>query len=223
MGPDCIHPGWLRPENIKGNMRAPISTAIAIAIGIVVLLGYFIQLAILQNIRTLLIGWAVIVAGTATLIGITNLVQVHWHRVRAPKGGDILSGVLLATFFLTLIFGLFLGPSDSNFQRVVTSIQMPIEASLMAVLAISLAYASLRLLQKRRNAMTIIFVVSTILFLLLSSGFLSLSGNTIVAGMLGALNQLPVAGARGLLLGIGLGSLLTGLRILIGSDRPFSG
>jgi hypothetical protein len=213
----------MRPENGWGNMRAPISTAIAIAIGIVVLLGYFVQLAILQNIRTLLIGWAVIVAGAATLIGITNLVQVHWHRVRAPKGRDILSGVLLGAFVLTLFFGLFLGPSDSNFQRVVTSIQMPIEASLMAVLAISLAYASLRLLQKRKNTMTIIFITSTILFLLLSSGFLATGENKIMAGVLGALNQLPVAGGRGLLLGIGLGSLVTGLRILLGSDRPFSG
>jgi hypothetical protein len=204
-------------------MRAPLATAIAIAIGIIVLLGYFVELAILQDIRTLLIGWAVIVAGSATLIGIVNLVLVHWRRVRAPRGRDLLSGVLLAAFLLTVIFGLFLGPSDSNFQRVVTSIQMPIEASLMAVLAISLAYASLRLLQKRKNAMTIIFVISTILFLLLSGGFLATSENRYVAGALGALNQLPVAGARGLLLGIGLGSLVTGLRILLGSDRPFSG
>jgi hypothetical protein len=204
-------------------MRAPISTAIAIAIGIVVLLGYFVQLEILQNIRTLLIGWAVIVAGAATLIGIANLVQVHWHRVRAPKGRDILSGVLLAAFVITFIAGLFLGPSDSNFQHVVTSIQMPIEASLMAVLAISLAYASLRLLQKRKNTMTIVFVISTVVFLLLSSGFLATSENKAVASLLGALNQLPVAGGRGLLLGIGLGSLVTGLRILLGADRPFSG
>ena len=204
-------------------MRAPLSTAIAIAIGIVVLLGYFIELAILQDIRTLLIGWAVIIAGSATMIGIVNLVQVHWRRVRAPRERDLLSGVLLAAFLLTVIFGLFLGPSDPNFQRVVTSIQMPIEASLMAILAISLAYASLRLLQKRKNAMTIIFVISTILFLLLSSGFLATSENKYVAGVLGVLSQLPVAGARGLLLGIGLGSLVTGLRILLGSDRPFSG
>lgn len=204
-------------------MRAPLSTAITIAIGIVVLLGYFIELAILQDIRTLLIGWAVIIAGSATLIGIVNLVQVHWRRVRAPRERDLLSGVLLAAFLLTVIFGLILGPSDPNFQRVVISIQMPIEASLMAVLAISLAYASLRLLQKRKNALTIIFVISTILFLLLSSGFLATSENKYVAGVLGVLSQLPVAGARGLLLGIGLGSLLTGLRILLGSDRPFSG
>jgi hypothetical protein len=36
--------------------------------------------------------------------------------------------------------------------------------------------------------------------------------------------QVPaMAGARGLLLGIGLGIVATGLRILIGSDRPYGG
>jgi len=32
-----------------------------------------------------------------------------------------------------------------------------------------------------------------------------------------------LAGARGILLGIGLGVVSTGLRILIGADRPFGG
>jgi hypothetical protein len=31
------------------------------------------------------------------------------------------------------------------------------------------------------------------------------------------------AGARGLLIGVGLGTVATGLRILMGADRPFGG
>jgi hypothetical protein len=38
------------------------------------------------------------------------------------------------------------------------------------------------------------------------------------------INQtLSVGGARGLLLGVGLGTLLTGIRVLIGADRPYGG
>jgi hypothetical protein len=37
------------------------------------------------------------------------------------------------------------------------------------------------------------------------------------------LRLLPLAGARGLLLGIGLASLTAGLRILFGADRPYDG
>jgi len=38
------------------------------------------------------------------------------------------------------------------------------------------------------------------------------------------LAQVPaIAGARGLLLGVALGTVATGIRILIGVDRPYGG
>jgi hypothetical protein len=205
-------------------MRAPIATAIAIAVGLIVLLGYFIPLPILQNIREILLGWAVTLAGVAALVGIINLIITHWRRVSATKNRDLYSALLILSFLLTVAAGVALGPSNAQFQHVVTSIQVPIEGSLMAVLAISLAYASLRLFQKRKGLVAIVFVISALLFLLVTSGLLAAgSSNPILAGVLTAINQLPVAGARGILLGIALGGLATGLRILMGADRPFSG
>ncbi len=205
-------------------MRAPIATAIAIATGLIVLIGYFVPLPVLQSIRSVLLGWAVTVAGVATLIGIINLVITHWRRVNAPRNRDLYSALLILSFLLTIAAGLVLTPADAQFQHVVTSIQAPVEASLMAVLAISLAYASLRLFQKRKGLVAVVFVISALLFLLTTSGFLaSGSDNPLMKSILAAVNQLPVAGARGILLGIALGSLATGLRILMGVDRPYSG
>jgi nitrate reductase gamma subunit len=205
-------------------MRAPLATAIAIACGLIVLMGYFVPLPVLQGIRAVLLDWAVTVAGVATLIGIINLVITHWRRVRAPHDRDLYSALLILSFLLTIATGLVLTPSDAQFQHVVTSIQVPVEASLMAVLAISLAYASLRLLQKRKGLVAVVFVISALLFLLVTSGFLaSGSDNPIIKSILAAISQLPVAGARGILLGIALGTLATGLRILMGADRPYSG
>jgi cytochrome bd-type quinol oxidase subunit 2 len=205
-------------------MRAPIATAVAVAVGLIVLLGYFISMPILQNIQAVLLGWAVTLAGIATLIGIINLVTTHWRRVGAEHNRDYYSILLILSFLVTVCAGLVLTPADPQFQHVVTSIQVPIEASLMAVLAVSLAYASLRLLQRRKGIMGVVFVISALIFLLTMSGLLA-SGpeNSLLSSVLTALNQLPVAGARGILLGIALGSLATGLRILLGIDRPYSG
>jgi nitrate reductase gamma subunit len=205
-------------------MKAPIATAIAIATGLIVLVGYFIPLPVLQNIRAILLGWGVTLAGVAALIGIINLVITHWRRVTAPRNRDLYSALLILSFLVTIAAGLALGPADAQFQHVVTSIQVPLETSLMAILAVSLAYASLRLFQKRKGLVAVVFVISALLFLLVTSGFLaSGSDNPIMASVLTAVNQLPVAGARGILLGIALGSLATGLRILMGTDRPYSG
>ncbi len=55
---------------------------------------------------------------------------------------------------------------------------MPIEASLMAILALSLAYASLRLFQRRSGVLAVIFAISAVVFLILFSGLLSV-GNSL--------------------------------------------
>lgn len=75
----------------------------------------------------------------------------------------------------------------------------------------------------RRSWISGLFLASTIIFLLAGSGiFLSDTAPSFLRNTLGALNLLPGAGARGILLGIALGSLLTGLRVLLGIDRPYS-
>ena len=66
-------------------MKAPFATAIAIAIGLLVLLGYFVPVPLLLNLRTLLLGWAVILVAVATVVGVINLARVHWSKAPAKR------------------------------------------------------------------------------------------------------------------------------------------
>jgi hypothetical protein len=205
-------------------MRAPVATAIAIAVGIIVLLGYFLPLPLLQGVRVLLLGWGVILAGIATLIGILNLLGVHLRKLTAPGGKDYYSVFLILAFIITFVLGMWLTPGDTRFQHVITSIQVPVETSLLAILTVVLALASVRLLQRRKGWVAILFIISAVVFLFLNSGLSNLLGNLPLFGTLTQIaQQFPLAGARGILLGIALGSLTTGLRILLGADRPYSG
>jgi hypothetical protein len=205
-------------------MRAPVSTAIAIAVGVIVLLGYFLPIPLLIPLRELFISWAVILAGVAGLVAILNMLSIHWRKINNDRNRDYFSIFLLLAFVFTLIAGFILQPSDPGFQKIVTHIQVPIEASLMGVLTVSLTYASIRMFRRRTGWMAIIFTASAVVFLIVASGFLTIGNDLpLIKDLLAALNTLPVAGARGILLGIALGSLTTGLRILMGADRPYSG
>ena len=206
-------------------MKSPVATAIAIAVGLIVLAGYFVPLAILQEIRFQLLDWAVIVVGFAAIVGIINLLAAHYKRLRSTgPGHDPLSLVVLLAFVVTLLVGLLFGPSSNAFQSIVLKIQRPIEASLMALLAVTLAFACLRLFQRQRGILAIVFLISVVFFLLLGSGILGALSNLPVLGdLIELFNRLPVAGARGILIGVALGSLTAGLRILLGADRPYSG
>lgn len=46
-------------------MRSPIATAIAIGVGVIVLLGYLFPLPLLDPLRTLFLDWAIILAAVA--------------------------------------------------------------------------------------------------------------------------------------------------------------
>lgn len=205
-------------------MRAPIITVIAISVGLIILLGYFVPLPLLQDLRLVFLGWGVILVGVATLLGVVNLILVHVRKIQDAKAGGFLSFLLVAAFAVSLGLGLWLTPADPNYQQVVNAIQVPLETSLMAMLAVVLAYTGLRLLRRGRDLLSIVFLFSTLIFLILGSGLLPYLENVpLLPGLIAFIRRLPLAGARGILLGVALGSITTGLRILIGTDRPYSG
>jgi hypothetical protein len=206
-------------------MRAPLATAIAIAVGLIVLAGYFLPDQRLQNVRSLLLDWSILLAAVATLVAIINLVISHFRKVaNGVNQNRVFSIVVLVSFFITLLVGMVLGPANQQFQRVVTHIQVPIESTLLGVLSISLAYAAYLFTRQRRGWANTAFMTAVVFFLLANSWFLVFGQAVPVIGeILSGIQKIPLAGSRGVLIGISLGSLLTGLRILTGIDRPYSG
>jgi hypothetical protein len=156
------------------------------------------------------------------LIGIYNLVAVHMEKIRAGQKGSFYSGVLVFSLIVTFLYGLFFGPTDVAMRAVVDGIIVPVEASLMAILAVTLIYASTRLLRRRLDAMSVLFLVAAVLFLIafMPTPFGPIPGDQALAQFM---NVFSSGGARGLLIGIALGTLLTGLRVIFGVDRPYGG
>lgn len=204
-------------------MKSPVSAAIAIGVGVVIFLGYFLSFGALETIRAVLLDWAVALAGVAALVGIANLLGVHVNRLRRGSPSMGYSFIILAAFLVTFALGMFYGPGDPLVQQIVGAVQIPVEATLMAVLSISLIYAAIRLVQRRMNTFTIIFLGAMLLFLLIQAGIIGLGETDFMRTVLATINHLPLAGARGLLLGVALGSLTAGLRVLLGADRPYGG
>lgn len=204
-------------------MRAPVSTAIAIAVGLIVLLGYFLPVEQVTTLRVILLDWGVILAAVALLIGMGNLIYVHWQKVAQAQASSVYSTVLLIALLLTLAVVGWFGPTHSNSLWIFNYIQVPIESSLLAILTVLLAYSLARLLRRRTDPFSLVFVATTVIILISTAPLLGveLPGLGDVRTWIA---QVPaVAGARGILLGIALGIIATGIRILIGADRPYGG
>lgn len=205
------------------NILPATNAVIAIISASIVLLGYFFP-GLLGGIQSTLIGWAIILAAFALLLGIFNLGIVHWKKIGSEGKGSVYSVVLLVSLVLTMIIVGISGPAGSFSLWVFNSIQVPAEISLLAVLAFVLVYAAARLLTRRPKWYTILFLVTVVLVLLGSAPLFFLGEVSLLSSIRSWLAQVPaVAGARGLLLGVALGTVATGLRILIGIDRPYGG
>jgi len=198
------------------------NAAIAIAIGLLVLAGYFVPS--LAGLQTLFLNWAMILAGVAALVGIGNLISVHGEKIRKRETGSVYSALLILSLFATFVFGFLLGPDHPAMQMVVNGVIVPVEASLMAILAVTLIYAAIRLLRRRLDLMSVIFLVTALVILLGSAslpfGEIPLLGTTVRPWIT---QVLALGGARGILIGVALGMLTTGLRVLTAIDRPYGG
>ena len=197
-----------------------LSAMAAISAGIIVLLGYFVSIDPLPDLRLLLTDWAIVIAGMAVLVGIFNLVAVQMEKIRTRQKGGVYGALLVLSLIATFGFGLLLGPDDPFMRMAVDAVIVPVEAALMSILAVTLIYASIRLFRRRMDAMSVLFLVAAVVFMLamMPTPFGPIPGERIILFVEGAVAR---GGARGMLIGIALGTLLTGVRVLFGVDRPY--
>ena len=221
---------------MKLKFRAPVSVAIAAGVGIIVLAGYFFgsnaagQLTILGILRDYFLQGAVVVAGVAMLVGVYNLTSTHAKKIRQGDGA-VYSLITVLALIVTLLIGSYdlvmtywQGAPGLQWTRwVFENIQLPVEASLMAILVVSLTYAATRLLSRRLNFMSGIFVLTVFVLLVTAIPAVAAQFGLIADIRAWILGVPAVGGARGILLGVALGTVATGIRILMGSDRPYGG
>jgi hypothetical protein len=198
--------------------------------GLVVLLGYLFPGRLLIQFqgrvvewRDVLVEWAVIVAAFAFLLGIFNILRVHGGRIGHRRQGWPYSLVLLLVMVVAWIPPLLpVGiPGQETLDRAVFDyVISPVGASLAALVVFTLALAAFRLLRVRRGAGAVLFLLTVAVVLLGSVPFIGLEW---LAGIRDWIINVPgMAGMRGLLLGVALGTVITALRVLVVSERPHS-
>jgi len=204
-----------------------LPVALTIAVGWLVLIS-FLPLeptsplaGTLTNLRAVLVEWAVILAAFALLLGFINLLLVHYRRIRQGQG-VLFSLALIVSALLTL--GLWIGSLlhgdppmtflDSLFKLIVA----PLQSAAGALLAILIAVAGFRALNVRRTLGMVLFVLTAVVVVLTQPA--ALFREILEPIRAGLIDPITTGSLRGLLLGVALGSLAVGLRLIFGADRP---
>lgn len=205
-------------------MKYILPAAVAIGVGLITLMGYFVDQPSLNSARLALVDWALTLSGLAVLIGVLNLLLVHLRKIQAGRKGWPYSLLLVAVTGLVLVLGLLEGPeaaliSGSLTHALFTGILVAAQATLASLVLIFLIYAAARMLRMRPTPWTVGFLVVVVIMLV---GWLPLSflrGLSAVRAWL--INVPAAAGARGVLIGIALATVVMGVRVLMGIERPY--
>ncbi len=207
-----------------------LATVTVISLGIVVLFGLVSDPGTATaDLTGFLLRLVSVIAAVAVLAGVFNLIAVHMGRfVRSEHGWPyslitllvaVAVGVLRILDRADIWSGDLKGEQMS--ERVFESVQVSLESALAAMLVFFLVYAVFRLMRRRVTIWHALFSLTVVIVL---AGSIPIEGSTRLADLREWLVRVPVsAGARGILIGVGLGTVTVGVRVLIGQDRAFRG
>jgi hypothetical protein len=204
-------------------MRRRVPQLVCGLFGLLILALHFLTGDAAHNVyRTILDDYYQIVFAIAVLVGVVSFIRVNLKAIE--RGGDrpyrivSLLGLLLMPV-LALVWGI---GGDSPFLWVFDYVQVPMQATVFALLAFYVASASFRGFRARSLPATVLLIAAV----------LTLLSRSDVGGWV-AENVTPVAdwvrhnpamsARRGILIGIGLGSLTTSLRVILGIERTWLG
>lgn len=204
-------------------MKITLTQILVAVIGLILLAGYFIQNPVLDPVRGWLLSWIITLVGVAGVIGVLNLLSVHAGRVRSEKRDWGNSLILIIAFAGVFITGIILKPYHPFFTALVNAVVVPVETTLLALLSVTLAVALIRAMRPGISILSILFIVSALIFLWAGTGFIPFQDQKFIQPLLSFLNTLPLGGARGILIGVGLGSLTVGIRTLLRAEQKAGG
>lgn len=206
-------------------MRRVLPAAIAIAVGLVTLASFFFDYGMLQIVRLALTDWVIILSGLALLLGLLHLILVHLRKIQELTPGWPYSFVVVASAIFVLVLGLLEGPEaafepNSLTHVIFSGVLVATQATLAGLMVFFLIYAATHMLDKRPTLPAAGFLL-VVLIVLLGWLPLSLIQGSPLPGLRDWLLAVPTtAGARGILIGVALGTVMVGLRVLVGAQWP---
>jgi len=206
---------------IELGMKRSIPMAIAIAIGSLMLLDFFFDERHINALGSFFVESAVIVVAFALLLGLVNVLIVHFRRIVRREEGWMYSIGLVAIAVVVLLAGM--PGSDSRVVRwIFDNVQFPLQAATFSLLAFFVATAAYRGF-RLRSLESLAFILAAIVVLLGQVPIGRYLSELVPAAKDWLLAVPSTAGARGIIIGVALGTIATGARVLMGLDRPYGG
>lgn len=204
--------------------RKEIPIIITSLTGVIVTLAYFIRFEPLQSTSGILTTWGSILTAAMLFIGLINVTQIHIRRINRREKQWPISVWLLIAMYGTLIVGLWAGvpwgKSNDAWVFIYTYVTTSISQTIWSLFGFYVIQASIHALRARSTEALVFLLASFVIFLwsipvgpYIWPGFSTL-GTWMTDILTGGVY-------RGILLGMSLGLIAFGIRVMAGIEKGY--
>ncbi|OQC10818.1 MAG: hypothetical protein BWX75_00277 [Candidatus Cloacimonetes bacterium ADurb.Bin088] len=206
-------------------MKKTIPLMIVILGGIVWVLWVFVPHRLLQDVfyYDFYVPWIRAMSPFGMLLGVISLCMMHTAKIRRKAPKWQYSFFFFAGFIITALAG-FIGGTQKGglYMWLFENMQMPMSATMFALLAFYMASAAYKAFRARSAEATVLLVAAIVV--MLAQVPLGVKISKYLPDISQWILDVPnLASKRGILLGVGLGSVATTLKILLGIERSYLG
>ena len=203
-------------------MRLRLPLLLVTAFGVALLVQYFVPLPAGQAFYSRSLEWMQVIFAAGLLLGGANFARLHLKRIATRKDERPYSFLALAALATMLVAGAIGIGRDSAFLWLFDNLQAPMQQTVFSLLAFFVASAAFRGFRLRSVESGLLLSVALVVMIgRIPVGELV---SPILPHTASWLVDVPaVAAKRGILIGVGLGSVAVALRVILGIERAWLG
>lgn len=228
-------------------LKRTIPILIAAVSGALLVFSYFFPAT--ESAGEVVSEWFNVMAGVAFVLGAGNLLLVNLERISSQRPGWAYSAITIAAFLAMLSFGMlkigavpdpkhpdvrFAGSYDtaaSPFGWFYEHVFSPLGATMFALLAFYVASAAFRAFRAKNIESMLLLGTAFVILLAQTAAGMFLTGwipeDSAFAFLrldsmrTGITEYIQTAGMRAITIGIALGVIATGIRVIVGLDKSY--
>ena len=203
-------------------MSRTLAFAVCLISGVLMFTMYFSQHPVAQMVNVAVPIWWQIVFAFTLIIGVVGFIRNNARAIKrgndAPYRMVAIAGVIIMPL-LSLIWGI---GATSPFMWIFENVQVPLQATVFSLLAFFVASASFRGF-RARSVQAAVLLAAAVIILVSRSALGNVIGEWLPDFADWMRNYPSMSARRAILIGIGLGSLTTSLRVIVGIERTWLG
>lgn len=207
-------------------IRKQLPITIAFVMGMFMWLQYYIPHESVQSIYRKVLKFDMIIYGFALVVGIYSLLHVHYLKIKRKNPGWGFS-IIVYIAMVSMVICAFAHPlqikSGSPFQWQFDYLLVPMQSTMFSTLAFYIVSAAYRAFRARTKEATILLITAIIVMLGRVPIGEYMFGPKLPQITEWILNTPNMAAQRGIILGVGLASIATAMRIIFGIERTYMG